>query len=223
MPPLVNTLELSEFFHGTPPFINRLPGGDIVSALSPFGASIQKSWRYRVTFVPDVFRNKDINRVNLYKRVGKMPIIRAWQCESVTVPNYSFERVCQHYGPVPRSFPQLSYDGFDVRIKMVEDSNCTVANFINWMQRSIIDKETGNYAPPSAITIPLIAVLCEDDMGIPSGLFNLHNAYYLTASAAEFDYSANEKVTYDVTFGVDIINTFFPKAYAFQQFTNLLF
>ena len=216
-------LELSEFFHGTPPFINNTTGG-LASALSPFGASIQKSWRYRVSFVPDIFRNTDINRINLYKRVGKMPIIRAWQVESVSIPQYSFSKVTQKYGPVPRSLPVLDdHNGFEVKLRFIEDSLGTINNFCTWLQRCIIDKDSGNYAPPDCIKIPMIAVMSENDIGIPITIHTLHDAFYLTANGPDYDYAANEKITYDITFNVDIINNFAPQSYGMQQLTNLLF
>jgi hypothetical protein len=223
MPIGINTLELNEFFTGVPiPGLNNATGG-LAATVSPFGSSVQKSWRYRVSILPDLFRTSDQNRANLYDRIGRMPKIRAWQCQSVTVPQYSFKKVTQYYGPVPRSAPEMDSDGFEVVFTFVEDDHGTILNLINWLQRSIINGDTGNYTPPDAVKIPVISVISENDNGAPIAMHTLHDAFYLNSTGTPYDYTGNDKITYNVTFNCDIINTFLPQSYIFSQLNNLMF
>ena len=221
MPIGITTAELNGFFNGAPTITGGHTGTALnqLSALSPFGKSIQKAFRYYVTILPDFKKITDANRAELYAKYGNMPLIRSWHVSSITIPTYVFDKEQQHYGPVSRSFAVMKHDGFEVKIDFEEDQYGTIANFIWWMQRLMINPENGQYHGPDFYKIPSIGVITENDFGAPIGVYTLHDAFYLSSSSLDLDYSKSEKITYSVVFNVDIINAFFPQAYSIQKVT----
>jgi len=222
MPQIVSSIDFNDYFNGAPiPFV----GSNITSlatAFTPFGKSIQKSYRFIVTFFPNLKFLTNPVHAQLYARIGPMPLIRAFHLVSIAIPQYTFTKDTQYYGPVPRSFPELKYDGFEVRMVFEEDDKGTCGNFINWMQRAVMDPTTGTYTAPDAVKIPFIGVVTENDFGMPIGAYTLHDCFYLSSSGSEFDYGTNSAVRYEVTFNCDIINSFFPIASSFQKLTSLI-
>lgn len=218
---LLNSLDYNEFFFGLPvPNAGGINSGALNSfqALLPIGKSIQKNYRFSVSFfAPDTSSNP-----TLFNRVGPMPFIRAFHIKGLSIPQYTFKKESQMYGPAPRSFPILEHDGFEVKIDFEEDERGTIGSFVNWLQRLAIEPKQGLYTAPDFVKLPLIGVVAESDMGIPIAVYSLHDAFYLTASGPDFDYSANEAVKYEITFNVDIINSFFPQSALFSQLTQIL-
>jgi len=218
MPPLINNVELTDFFFGGPPSI---AGKGLASNLNPFGKEIQRNYRYFVTIPPNSFFPSAIQG-SMISDIGKMPLIRSWHVRSITIPQYSFKKESQYYGPVPRSFALLEHDGFEVSIEFEEDNYGTIGNLINWLQRCPIDSRTGNYRAPEAYQIPLMMVVSEDDNGVPIGIYSLSHSFYTNAQGPIFDYAQSDSIKYTVTFNTDIINSFFPKSWAIGSLRNLL-
>lgn len=208
MPQLLNTLALSEFFSGP-----TVP-------LAPFGKSLQKSYRFLVTFMPNLLLKG--KRPELFKEIGAMPMIRGMHIKGISIPQYSYDKQTQFYGPAPRSFPVMKHDGFEVKIDMEEDDKGTVGFFISWLTRLAIEPTYGIYTPPDYVKLPMIGVVTENDFGVPIACYTLHDAFYLNASGPDLDYSDNSSVKYSITFNVDIINSFFPQASIFQKLTSLI-
>ena len=204
-------------------FGNGIVGGITsgLSSLTPlqFSKSIHQSYRFYVSFIPDFL--PDTNKKLLYMRIGYPPLIRSWHVTSIDLPTYKFDKDVTYYGPVPRAIPKLDFDGFEVKIEFEEDANGTIAYFINWLQRSLIDKK-GLYTPPNTSKIPLISVITEDDVGVPTNIYTLHDCFFLGADNPVWDYSKAEAVKYGITFSVDRINSFQPKAWATAQATGIL-
>lgn len=221
---LLNALDMNEFFHGLPiPGAGGLNNGTLNSfqSLLPIGKSIQKSYRFSVSFFPPSAVNIAANPT-LYKRVGPMPLIRAFHVQNISIPQYAFKKETQYYGPAPRSFPLLEHDGFEVKIGFEEDERGTIGSFLNWLQRLAIEPENGLYTPPDYVKLPLIGIVAESDIGVPIAVYSLHDVFYLNSTGPDFDYSTNESIKYSITFNCDIINSFFPQSALFSQLTQIL-
>lgn len=217
---LLNALTLNEYFHGLPvPGASGLSSGTLnsFSALLPLGKSIQRCYRFTVSFfAPDMTKN-----VELFNRVGPMPLLRPFHVRGLSIPQYTFEKETQFYGPAPRSFPVLRHDGFEIKIDFEEDERGTIGSFINWLQRLALEPKNGLYTPPDFVKLPLIGVVAESDIGVPIAVYSLHDAFYLSASGPDFDYGENTAIKYGITFNVDIINSFFPQSALFSQLTQI--
>lgn len=226
MPPFINNANVNEFYNSLPlpgfgqvsnPTLEKI--GSFAQKLAPTGKSIQKSYRFVVSFFPnDQIKQKP----DLYARVGPMPLIRAFHVQAVSIPQYGFKKETQFYGPAPRSFPILEHDGFEVRIDFEEDERGTIGNLINWFQRLTIEPENGLYTPPDYVKLPLIGIVTETDIGMPIAVYSLHDAFYLNATGPDLSYTDNTSIKYSITFNVDIINSFFPQSAVFSQLTQFL-
>ncbi len=207
----LNKLELPAWFNGVPIGFD-LKGIPKVIAGS-FAKSIQKSFRFYVSILPDYLTFLNPKKQEMFLDIGMMPVIKSWHVKSVKIPQYQYETVTQQYGPVPRSLAIMKNDGFDVSIDFEEDEYGTIGDLVNWLQRSIVDND-GFYRSPDAYKIPLISVITETDFGLPLGVYTLHNAFYKNAEMSSLSYDSSSAVSYSITFNVDIINSFFPMAYA---------
>ena len=219
MPLGVNSIELQDFYHGGPSLpvaSNTLVGSAInqfTSMVSPFGKSIQKAYRYTFTIFPNLFSKNATSGI---------PLIRSWHVKSIKIPQYSFSKDQQMYGPVPRSFPIMDHKGFEVSINFEEDDKGTIGYLINYLSRLPINSQTGNYRAPNQVKIPLMGVVTENDIGSPIGVYTFHDSFYLNADGPDLDYSSGNAVGYTITFHTDVINSFFPQAAAVESIRNAI-
>lgn len=212
MPIPATALQLQDFF-GT----GVIQTAESVSPIV-FYKTIQKAYRFFVYFIPDILPG--IDKTLLYNRIGYPPILRSWHVQSIDLQNYKFDKDVQHYGPIPRAMPRLDFDGFEIKIDFEEDDKGTIAYFINWLQRSIID-EKGLYTPPDICKIPVIFVLTENDIGLPIGLYSLHDLFYMSSDGPNAGYDKNESVKYNIVFNADRINSFQPQAWAIAKLNGV--
>lgn len=160
--------------------------------------SIQRSYDFLVTIVND--------NTNSYLPDGEeMPEIKEWHVRNITPPSYEFKKEIQYHGPYPFSYPVLENDGFEVAITFEEDNKGTIAKWIDWMQRRIINKN-GKYIPPA--TNRLTGIFCdvmkyENKKRTIINTFYYSNCYFLRASNPTYDYGTNEAIRREVTLGCD--------------------
>lgn len=218
MPMFLNSL--NEFYNGLPLGIksNNATLNQFQSLLG-VGKSIQKSYRFFVTFFPPRLM---ATNGKVYAHVGKMPNIKEFHVKNISIPQYTYKKETQYYGPVPRSFPVLEHDGFEVKIEFEEDDRGTIGNFISWLQRLAINPKDGTYTPPDFVKLQMIGVVAESDLGIPIACYTLHDPFYMSATGPDFDYSDNSAIKYSISFNVDVINSFFPQSFYFSKVTSLL-
>jgi hypothetical protein len=148
---------------------------------------------------------------NILLRAGLTPILEHWHVLSVKLPSYDFKKEAQKYGPLPRSFAVLDYDGLELSINFEEDENGTIGNFINILQRRIIDRD-GLYSAPAKMKLDKIIVQIEDHHGKPTAIYTFSNCFYLKSNEVNYAYDGNESVKYDVIFNADYYNVVFPRA-----------
>lgn len=194
MPLGINQLELGAYYSG-------------IDALK----SIQKSWRFLVTFydAPGAYKNPlypDLE--NKYKamlrEIGPQPTIKQWHVKNITLPQYKFHAEAQKYGPLTKTFPIMDTEPLRVNVTMDEDEQGTIAYFINWMQRRIIDKNNGGVHRAQTLNrISDLIVETEDDTGIPIQIYWFKNIFLSEVSETTFDYSSNENITYTLGFAAD--------------------
>lgn len=170
--------------------------------------SIQKSYKFLVTFWDDltVFNP---NKTALMEEIGSMPLIKFWHVLSISIPQYPFGKDNVQYGPIAKTFPVMQdFNGFDVRITFEEDEFGTIAYFINWLQRKIIDRD-GMYRSQRDNRIDHLIIETQDDNGLPIQLYWYKNIYFQNVNEVTFDYGSPDSIKYDITFGADYL-TFFP-------------
>ena len=167
-----------------------------------FGKSIQPNWRFYVSFFD--------NPLKRTKEPGPMPVIRSYHVLDVNIPTYGFEKIVMMYGQVPRSFPVMKFEGFDITLTLEEDELGSIEYFINWCQRSIIDRG-GYYNNPTSYKIQALVIEVQDKNGLPIVYYIGHDVYFLEASPVTYSYESNESIKRTMTFGVDRMSTYFTK------------
>lgn len=170
--------------------------------------TIQTNFRFYVTILDRSIIG--LNDPNLYARTGPMPEIQDWHVTNVSLPLYDFKKENMTYGPIPRTYPYLEYDGLELKIDFEEDENGTIGYFVNWLTRRIIDRD-GTYTPPGQVKLDRIIVETHDKNSVPVALFTFHNCYYLQATVTDYAYNGSESVKYSITFNSDFMNSYFPK------------
>ena len=197
----MHNAELQGYFHGP------------TAALSK---TILPNYRFFVTIDPFVDAAKMISsqaKRDIFFRCGPMPIIKHWHLVNVTIPQYDFQKETMYYGPMPRSFPILNFDGFELRMEMEEDTLGTISHFIAYLQKRIVDVD-GLYSPPNAVKLDRIIVQIEDQNSVPVMIYTFHNCFFLQASDVTYDYGDNQSVKYQIVFGADFMSSVFPKRLA---------
>jgi len=173
-----------------------------------YGKSIQPSWKFIVQFVP-----KPSNQMPSGSETGPMPVLKPYHVIDVTLPTYRFRKETVMYGDLPRSFPVLETSHFrdlSVSLTMEEDELGTISFLINWLQRTIIDKD-GFYYGPLQSRIGDLVVGVEDKNGLPIVFYIFRELYYLAADDVTYSYETNDPIRYSITFSAERIHTMFTK------------
>ena len=101
MPLGINELELAGYYSGI----------DLLK-------SIQKSWRFLVSFYDSPGAYEDLNFTNengalvnryaaMMREIGPMPTIKQWHVQNITIPKYKFHAEAQKYGPLTKALPVM--------------------------------------------------------------------------------------------------------------------
>ncbi len=162
-----------------------------------FAKSIQPNYNFYVTII-----DKGI--------LTSLPLIKHWHVLSVSTPNYDWKKEVQMYGPLPKSFPYLDYDGLEFKIQFEEDNIGTIGDFINSVQKRVVNQD-GTYNAPNNVKINRILVTTMDDNDIPVAHFTFHDCYLLNTGENEYNYASNESVKYDTTWNCDYFSVIYPK------------
>lgn len=176
-----------------------------------FGKSIQRNWQFYGFFLYNPFQG-----VNVGRNVEFPPVIQPFHILDVTIPTYSFKKEIMMYGQVPRTFPVLEFEGFELEVAMEEDEQGTVEYFINWNQRNIINS-SGYYNAPNKVKMRAFTVEVQDKTGVPVVYYIFHDMYFLNASPATYSYTGNESVKRTITFACDRMSTVFAKQNVLAQ------
>lgn len=176
-----------------------------------FGKSVQPDWRFYGLFVFNPLQGISVGR-----GLEMPPVIQSFHLISVTIPTYAFQKEVMMYGQVPRSFPVLDFNGFDLSMTLEEDQSGTVEYFINWNQRNIIDSD-GYYNAPDLMKLHAFVVEVQDKMGLPVCYYTFHDIYFLAADPVTYSYESNSPVRRNLTFGCDRLSTTFTKQNALVQ------
>lgn len=183
-----------------------------------FGKSVQPAYRFVASFLQNPFKSKNSNT----KDIGPMPVIMPWHVKSVNVPNYKFQINTIMYGSVPRLFSTLNMEGGLVfNVTFEEDELGTIAFFINWLQRHIIDRE-GYYNAPNDSRIGHFIIEVQDKNGIPVMYYVFRNIVFQDASDPTFEYGSNEVIRFDIRFSAEIIESWFVKYGAINKVQKIV-
>lgn len=128
--------------------------------------------------------------------------VASFHAVSVEIPNYSFEKDFLEAGPIKKSFPLLKHDGFEFTIKFEEDKNATIQKLIRRLVNRNVDSLGYNRPYKETVLNELIVSIYTNDAW---NIYKLYfkNCYFLRASTAQYDYSANGQIFYDITFNAD--------------------
>jgi len=170
-----------------------------------FGKSVQPAYKFVASFLENPL--KAVTR----RDVGPMPIIMPWHVTGVTVPNYKFKMDKVMYGAVPRIFSTLDFEhALPFTVTFEEDELGSIAYFISWLQRNIIDTE-GYYRAPNRNRIGHFVIEVQDKNGFPVLYYVFKNILFQDASDPRYDSFSNEVIKYDITFVAEILETWFVK------------
>ncbi len=167
--------------------------------------TVQHAYNFFVTIINDDRSNITRSTTNDSSRLtnfDEMPLLETWHIRNIALQNYDFKREIQKHGVLPRSFPVLEFDGFEVRIEFEEDDRGTIAYFVNWLQRRIIN-EKGIYRNPGLNKIDRIIVDVKDELGNRITSYAFLDAYFLKADPPTYDYTSSDTVKIGITFGAD--------------------
>ena len=190
-----------------------------------YGKSIQRDFQFWGFFMYNPFSDlKGGSFTQTLKNVNKdfPPIVQPFHILSVTVPTYSFSKKIMWYGTVPRSFPVLNFEGFELQVQLEEDELGSVEYFINWNQRNMIDGD-GYYTAPNKIKIKGFVLEVQDKMGIPVVYYMFHDMFFLTADDSNYSYTSNDSIKRNVTFACDRMSTIFVKQNAVAAAAGLAY
>jgi len=170
--------------------------------------TIQRSDKFYVTILPpnppiDAINREYYEKLNTY--TGPMPDIKNWHVNDVSIPSYDFQKESVFGdGPLPKSFPVLKHDSFDVKITLEEDSYGTIRDFITWCQRRIIDGN-GLYWNQSLNRIPKIMIFLVDETNVEVAAFVFSNCYFVNSEALNLSYGETNQIKYTLTFVSDLV------------------
>jgi len=178
-----------------------------------FGKSILQNNKFYVTFLDNaIFKIGTSSQAKkVFERCGPMPVIQHHHVLSCNLPQYDFKKEVQQYGPIVRSFPYMDFDGFELKIELEENTLGSIAYFVNWLQRRIIDRG-GYYTPPEYAKFDSIIIEIEDSAGIPVAIYQYKNCYYLNSNSTDLNYGGNESIKYQMVFNADYLQVVFPKS-----------
>lgn len=159
--------------------------------------SIQRAFNFLVYF--------NESEIDYKGSMGDRYGLRSYHAVSVELPDYSFNKIETFAGPFVRTTPVLSHNGFEFTIKFEEDEKGTIKQLIHNLVRLNIDDK--GYHHNKVISNIDVAVFTPDGgnraIGGHSYRVSFKDCYFLKASPATYDYSSNEKITYDITFNAD--------------------
>lgn len=168
-----------------------------------FGKSVQPAYKFTASFLANPFKTDH--------EAGPMPIILPHHITSVTLPTYKFSFDKVMYGSVPRIFATLNFsEGLNLKVTFEEDNLGTIAYFINWCQRNIIDSK-GYYNSPMNSRIGNFIVEVQDMNGTPVMYYVFKNIIFESSNDITFDYSSDDVIKYDLSFVCENMETYFVK------------
>lgn len=169
-------------------------GGPLTNRISKFYEykTIQRSYNFLIYFDESGSGGFD----------GTFGDLLAYHASSIDIPDYGFKKEYVNYGNFSKAFPILEHNGFEFTIKMEEDELGTVKELIHKLVHKNINDE-GYYQSYKNTTIKNIvaSVYTQDSWNVYKIFFK--NCFYLKASTAQYSFSNNDKIEYDVTFNCD--------------------
>jgi len=185
--------------------------------------TIQRPYNFFVTVINDDRKmlireagaTRDTLETSLSPKRGisdfeEMPKLKSWHVVDVTLQNYSYKKEIVKYGILPRSFPVLEFDGFEITVTFEEDKFGTIQYFINWLQQRII-QPNGIYRHPGTNKIDALKVeIKENEPTEATGeyktvvAYTFPDIYFLRGEQqGPLNYGSSDSIKYAITFGAD--------------------
>ena len=144
---------------------------------------------------------------NFDKRFGEFPTmsnIMPYHVLSVDIPFATFNRETTAIGALQYSYPVLSKEQpLDIKVTMEEDTDGTIATFIQDLQNSVVRK--GYHVPPSQSKLGEIHISILNQQDVFISKYIARDVFFLGASSINSSYDSNDTVRYDITFGTDFM------------------
>ena len=131
-----------------------------------------------------------------------MPPIKGYEVVNVSIPSYGYEKEIINNGLIVRSFPVLSFKGFELSIMFEENDSGTITQFSNYCQRRIISPG-GYYYHPDATSLGTFQIEVFDLNNNPTITYIFRNVYYMQTTPIVFDYNNGSALPISMTFGAD--------------------
>lgn len=133
-----------------------------------------------------------------------MPPIKAYEVINVSIPGYGYEKETVPNGLIVRSFPVLSFKGFELSIMFEENDSGTIAQFANYCQRRIISP-AGYYYHPDATSLGTFMIEVLDMNNVAKVTYIFRDVYYMQTTPIVFDYNNATALPISMTFGADSV------------------
>ena len=153
--------------------------------------TIQRSYNYLVRFdMSNTLENSLAKKLEYYHST------------SVELPNYEFKKEEYRVGNFVKTFPVLDHNGFEFTIKLEEDDQGTISNFIDFLVHKNIGSD-GYYKTLANTIIDRIVVDVQRSDGVVVYKHHFEKCYFLKASTPTYSYNTSDKIEYDITFNAD--------------------
>lgn len=171
--------------------------------------TIQKTYNFMVYFdMSDSIKNM----------LGSHDMISEIHATDVEVPSYDFKKEILNIGPFIKSFPVLDHNGFEFTIKVDEDDQGRIRNFVNLLTRRIIRPDGYYNSYRNTVIDQIVVSIFRHDAANVNRIY-FKNCYFMKASTSNFSYSTNEKLTYDLTFNSDHNRIYFGDSANIDDYT----
>lgn len=172
--------------------------------------TIQRSYQFLVKFntgpvrAGKAIKNQEISNSGFLSQFDNDgSALPEWYVKSVVLPQHSFKKELQPLGIFPRTFPVYESDGMELRIEIEEDENHNVANFIQYLQKRILNEDGIYSAPIDAMLRSIEVLIINNNSKNAAAKYIFPRAYFLNATEAAYSYNSNEPISYVITFGCD--------------------
>jgi len=159
--------------------------------------SVLPSWKFMVEFVPSI----TLKDLNVRRYLGAM---RYHHVIDVSLPLYKFRTEKTMYGPIPKTFPVIDHEGFNVKITFEDDRKGNVLAMVHALQRTIV-KESGVYKRLPEVIVGDIIIHLFNHFGTEVGHWIANKVYYLGADDLTLSYGRDDTMKFGVNFGCDTI------------------
>jgi len=144
----------------------------------------------------------------LHLKLKSSKAIKPHHFVNIDIPTYSFNRESVSVGAAQYSHPVLAKEqNIDVKFTLEEDRLGRVSNFIQELQRSVVDN--GFHQTPNYTRLGYIDIYLLSNSGIGANQvvthYRINDVFFLGAELANLTYDNSESMKFTITMGSDYL------------------